>query len=90
MNKETKMNLEENEYTTTSFLELMKERFGVKLSGEEFTGNDVAQYLIRGYTPHRYGNFKITSQVIKGVRIIKVIDPKKESLLEQVKTKLKK
>lgn len=66
------MQLEENEYTTESFLALLKERYGKKLSGEDFTTNDLAQYLIRGYTPHRYGNIKISSEIVHGIRIIKI------------------
>lgn len=66
------MKLEDNEYTTESFLALLKEKYGKKLSGEDFTTNDLAQYLMRGYTPHRYGNIKISSEIVHGVRIIKI------------------
>lgn len=72
MKEEEKMQLGENEYTTTSFVEMLTEKYGTKLSGEAFTNNDIAQYLIRGYTPHRYGNIQISSTVEAGVRIIKV------------------
>ena len=66
------MNLESNEYTTKTFLDYLIETFGVKINGKEFTTNDVAQYLIRGYTPHRYGNIQISSSEQTGVRIITV------------------
>lgn len=77
------MQLADGEYTTLSFLEMLKEKYGKKLNGEEFTTNDLAQYLIRGYTPHRYGNIKISSSIEKGVRIIKV----NEVEVKQVKKK---
>lgn len=85
--KEKEMKLEENEYTTESFLELLTEKFGLKITGEPFTANDVAQYLIRGYTPYRYGYIKISATVEKGVRIIKVIT---EVKLEEVSKSVKK
>lgn len=66
------MKLEEGEYTTQSFIEFLKKTYGNKIGGKEFTANDIAQYLLRGYTPYRYGNLKITASTQDGIRIIKV------------------
>ncbi len=66
------MKFEKGEYTTKTFLEYLKGKYGTKLTGEEFNASDVAQYLMRGYTPHRYGNTKITSKLENGIRIIKI------------------
>lgn len=71
------MKLEKNEYTTQTFLALLKEKYGSKINDKDFTSNDVAQYLIRGYTPHRYGNIQIGSKVENGIRII-IIKTKKK------------
>lgn len=66
------MKLEDGEYTTAGFVDYLKEKFGNKINGKEFNSNDVAQYLKRGYTPHRYGNLKITAETQSGIRIIKI------------------
>ncbi len=70
------MKLEKNEYTTESFLEFLKKKFEKKISGEEFTTNDIAQYLIRGRIPYRYGRYKLTSKKQQGIRIITVKEEK--------------
>lgn len=72
------MQLEVGEYTTQGFLDFLKEKYGKKINGKEFTSNDVAQYLLRGYTPHRYGNLKISTSSQEGIRIIKVKQEEKE------------
>lgn len=72
------MKLEDNEFTTKTFLEHLKKKFKTKTNGEEFTTNDVAQYLRRGYTPYRYGNIQITSEVQGGIRIISITKPEVE------------
>lgn len=76
------MKLEEGEYTTQSFISYLTEKYGNKVSGEPFTTNDIAQYLIRGYTPYRYGGIKIKSKVQEGVRFIST-----KVELEEVKEK---
>ena len=72
------MQLEPNEYTTKTFLEYLSGKFGTKINGKDFTANDIAQYLIRGYTPHRYENIFIEVKVQEGVRIISIINPLKK------------
>ena len=69
-----KMKFEKGEFTTSTFLEYMKKEYGTKLTGEDFNASDIAQYLMRGYTPHRYGNHKITSKLQNGIRIITIED----------------
>lgn len=66
------MKLASGEFTTTSFLNFLKSEFEKKINGKEFTSNDVAQYLIKGYTPYRYGRLKLSSKIEDGIRIIKV------------------
>lgn len=66
------MKLVKGEFTTKGFLDLLKKKFVNKINGKQFTSNDVAQYLIRGYTPHRYGNLHLSSTIEEGVRIITV------------------
>jgi hypothetical protein len=66
------MKLAKGEYTTSGFLEFLKSEYKKKVNGKEFTSNDIAQYLLRGYTPYRYGGLKISSLLEEGVRIIKV------------------
>ena len=67
------MKLEKGEYTTKKFLELLKSEFKQKINGRQFTTNDVAQYILRGYTPYRYGRYKLTAKTQEGIRIITVI-----------------
>lgn len=64
------MKLDKGEYTTQGFLEFLNKEYGEKLSGKKFSSNDLAQYLIRGYTPYRYGHLMISSKIQEGVRII--------------------
>lgn len=71
---ETDMKLAKGEYTTQGFLEFLKQKFIKKTTGKEFTPNDVAQYLLRGRTPYRYGFMKLNSSKIDGVRIICVVE----------------
>ena len=66
------MKFEKDEYTTQTFITFLKKRFKKKLTGEEFNSSDVAQYLMRGYTPHRYGNIAISSKIDNGIRVITV------------------
>jgi hypothetical protein len=64
------MKLEDGEYTTQGFLSYLNTEYGGKLNETPFTSNDVAQYLIRGYTPHKYGFLQLSSKTHDGVRII--------------------
>lgn len=69
------MKLETNEYTAESLLKLLEDKFKQKITGQPFDKNDIAQYLIRGMIPYRYGGQKLTSKKQDGVRII-VIESK--------------
>ena len=71
------MKLEENEFTTTSFIAMLKKEFKTKVNGEDFTSNDIAQYLRKGYTPYAYGHYKISNGNVEGVRII-IMEKKKK------------
>lgn len=70
------MKLEKGEYTTKGFIEYLQKRFGGKINGKKFTNNDIAQYLIKGRIPYRYGRTEITSKMYDGVRIITIVDSK--------------
>lgn len=74
ISKKEKMILEANEYTTRTFLDFLKNKFKTKINKKDFTKNDVAQYLIRGYTPHRYGNLHLKTYLQEGIKIVKIID----------------
>lgn len=86
------MKLEDNEFTTQSFIEHLTKMFGSKINGETFNTNDIAQYLIKGYTPYRYGRIELTCKTQDGIRLITVVDKKKEdskeSTLDKIKSKL--
>lgn len=73
------MKFEKGEYTTQTFIDYLTKKYKTKLSGEPFNSSDVAQYLLRGYTPHRYGNEQIKSKIENGIRIITIVDPKKKN-----------
>lgn len=66
------MKLEKGEYTTKGFIEYLQKKHGGKVTGNKFTNNDIAQYIIKGHLPYRYGRTKITSKMYDGVRIIKI------------------
>lgn len=66
------MKLEENEYTTASFIAYLTQEYKLKITGEEFNKNDIAQYIMRGMTPYRYGGLKLSAKKQHGVRIIVV------------------
>lgn len=66
------MKLEANEYTTESFISMLTKKYGKKVSGKDFNGSDIAQYLMRGMTPYRYGALSIDSKRVGGMRIIVV------------------
>lgn len=67
------MTLEKNEYTTDSLIKLLEKKFKKKVTGEPFDKNDIAQYILRGMTPYRYGGYKLTSKKQAGIRIITAI-----------------
>jgi hypothetical protein len=60
--------------------ELVYELNRVYGSFKRFTSNDVAQYIIRGYLPHRYGGFKLQKEKvtteINSTTYITVLDEK--------------
>lgn len=72
MFRQEDMKLEKNEYTTSGLLDYLREKYKCKLNGKMFTTNDVAQYIIRGMIPHRYGGEKISAALCQNVRIITV------------------
>jgi hypothetical protein len=66
------MKLAKGEYTTSGFISLLKEKYKCKINGKSFTTNDIAQYLIKGFTPHAYGHMTIEAEHMEGIRIIKI------------------
>lgn len=77
------MKLEKGEMTTRGLIEHIEKSHprkvdkvvkGKTVKGNYFTPNDIAQYLLRGMIPYRYGGEKITSTIQNGVRIIKFKD----------------
>ena len=66
------MILEPNTYTSHSFLEFLKKEYTAKITGKQFNMSDIAQYLLRGQVPYRYGGHKISSKKENGIRIITI------------------
>jgi len=64
------MRLNSNEYTFETLVEHLTEKHGKKSTGEDFNKSDVAQYLIRGKLPKKYGGHKIEKSSQHGIAII--------------------
>ncbi len=83
------MEFEKHEYTTEGLILYLTGKYkkinndnpsGTKKPRKKFTKDDIGQYLIRGYLPHRYGGNKITSKKISGIRVINLWLSEKEVL----------
>lgn len=66
------MQLDENEYTISSLIDYLENKYGNKITGKSFNSSDIAQYCMRGYIPFRYGGNKLTFKYIKGVKVITI------------------
>ena len=64
------MKFAKNEYTFETLLNYLVDNFKTKSTGESFNKSDIAQYLIRGKLPKRYGGNKLVKNNIDGVNII--------------------
>ena len=72
------MQFAKNEYTTQALIEELKSKYKKKITGQDFTFSDIAQYLRRGMIPYRYGGQKIEATKVSGVRVIRILQDKKK------------
>lgn len=47
--------IEPGVYDTKTLLNLFKKEFRTKVNGNNFTTNDIYQYVLKGFIPHSYG-----------------------------------
>tara|TARA_R110001599_G_scaffold162598_9_gene351868 strand:+ start:1448 stop:1678 length:231 start_codon:yes stop_codon:yes gene_type:complete len=64
------MRLNSNEYTFETLVDYLVKNYTNKSTGEDFNKSDIAQYLIRGRLPRKYGGNKIAKASQHGISII--------------------
>jgi hypothetical protein len=78
--------LGENEFTMSELLTYLRNAYGTKLNGTEFTWYDITGWLYNGKMPECYGGDPLTSYRASGVRIIVLshIDRETAKMAERV------